>query len=160
MYADYRVRDLVKRLEWVLAAMTADPSRRLSSIDLLDGTELARLDGWANRAVLIRPALAAVSIPEVFAARVARHPEAVALVCGEQSWTYRQLDEAANRLAHLLIGHGAGRGSGWRCCFPARLRRLWRFWGAEDGAAYVPIDPRIRGRACGCCLRMLRRWRR
>ncbi|EID18043.1 hypothetical protein MXEN_00090 [Mycobacterium xenopi RIVM700367] len=37
LYADYRVRDLVKRLEWVLAAMTADPSRRLSRLICLMG---------------------------------------------------------------------------------------------------------------------------
>ena len=32
--------------------MTADPTRRLSSMDLLDAGEHARLDGWGNRAVL------------------------------------------------------------------------------------------------------------
>ena len=41
--------------------------------------EHARLDGLGNRAVLTRPALPAVSIPELFAAQVARTPEAVAV---------------------------------------------------------------------------------
>ena len=35
---------LIERLERVLVAMTADPARRLSSIDLLDEAEHARLD--------------------------------------------------------------------------------------------------------------------
>ena len=43
---------LIERLRQVLVAMTADPTRRLSSIDLLDEAEHARLDGWGNRAVL------------------------------------------------------------------------------------------------------------
>ena len=60
-------------------AMTADPTRRLSSVDVLDGGEHARLDGWGNRAVLTQPASAPVSIPVLFAAQVARTPEAVAL---------------------------------------------------------------------------------
>ena len=47
----------------------------------------------------------------LFAAQVARAPEAVALVCGERSWTYREVEEAANRLAHLLVGQGAGPGA-------------------------------------------------
>ena len=91
--------------------MTADPrARRLSSMDVLDAGEHARLDEWGNRAVLTRPATPPVSIPVLFAAQVARAPEAVALACGERSWTYRELDEAANRLAHLLAGQGAGPG--------------------------------------------------
>ena len=60
-------------------AMTADPTRRLSSIDLLDAGEHARLDEIGNRAVLTQPATAPVSIPVLFAAQVARTPEAVAL---------------------------------------------------------------------------------
>ena len=69
---------LIERLERVLVAMTADPARRLSSVDLLDGGEHARLEGWGNRAVLTQPATP-VSIPVLFAAQVARTPEAVAV---------------------------------------------------------------------------------
>ena len=60
-------------------AMTADPTRRLSSMDVLDAGEHARLDEVGNRAVLTQPAIRAVSIPVLFAAQVARAPEAVAL---------------------------------------------------------------------------------
>ena len=90
--------------------MTSDLTRRLSSVDLLDEGEHARLDGWGNRAVLTQPATTPVSIPVVFAAQVARTPEAVALTFDGRSMTYRELDEAANRLAHLLAGQGAGPG--------------------------------------------------
>ena len=56
LFSDCDVRDLVARLERVLVAMTADPGRSLSSVDLLDAAEHARLDGWGNRAVLAQPA--------------------------------------------------------------------------------------------------------
>ena len=36
---------------------------------------------WGNRAVLTQPATTPVSIPALFAAQVARTPEAVALSC-------------------------------------------------------------------------------
>ena len=71
--------NLAGRLERVLVAMTADPTRRLLSMDVLDAGEHARLDGWGNRAVLTQPATAPVSIPVLFAAQVARAPEAVAV---------------------------------------------------------------------------------
>ncbi len=43
----------------------------------------------------------------MFATQVAATPDAVALTCGPLNLTYRELDTAANRLAHLLTGHGA-----------------------------------------------------
>ena len=73
------IEALIERLERVLVAMTADPTRRLSSMDVLDEAEHARLDEVGNRAVLTQPATAPVSIPVLFAAQVARTPEAVAV---------------------------------------------------------------------------------
>src|SRR4029077_14660326 len=67
-------------------------------------------EGWGNRAVLTRPAPPAVSIPVVFAEHVQRGPEAIAISCGDRSMTYREVEEAANRLAHLLAAHGVGPG--------------------------------------------------
>ncbi len=91
---------LIGRLERVLVAITAHPERLLSTIDILDIAERAGLDEAGNRAVLAEP-LAAVSIPVAFAGQVARTPDAVAVSCVGRSWSYRELDEASNRLAHF-----------------------------------------------------------
>ncbi|HZE17047.1 MAG TPA: condensation domain-containing protein, partial [Mycobacterium sp.] len=85
------IQALIERLRRVLVAMTTDPTRRLSSMDLLDEAEHARLDEIGNRAVLTRP-VTGVSVPVLFAAQVARAPDAVALVCEGRSMTYRELD--------------------------------------------------------------------
>src|SRR5699024_947311 len=77
------IETLVERFGRVLAAMTADPAQRLSSMDVLDEAEHARLDEIGNRAVLSRPAKSTVSVPELFAAQVARIPAAVAISCGD-----------------------------------------------------------------------------
>ncbi|WP_156625040.1 AMP-binding protein, partial [Mycobacterium sp. 852002-30065_SCH5024008] len=133
---------LIARFQRVLADMTADPLGLLSSIEVLDADEHARLDNWGNRAVLDRPAVSGVSIPALFAAQVGRTPEAVALTFGDHSWTYQEADESANRLAHLLVARGVGPGE----CVALLVER-----GAQaiiailavlkTGAAYVPIDP-------------------
>src|SRR6202011_4722275 len=141
-FSNFDASDLADRLQRVLVAMTAEPPRQLSSVDLLDEAEHARLDGWGNRAVLTAPVTAPVSVPVVFAAQVARTPEAVALVCGGCSWTYRELEEAANRLAQLLAGHGVGPGG----CVALLLERSAEAIVAivavlKTGAAYLPIDP-------------------
>ncbi|WP_231995826.1 condensation domain-containing protein, partial [Mycobacterium sp. 852002-51163_SCH5372311] len=81
-----RIESLFGRLQQVLATMTAaDTTRRLLSIDLLDDDEHAVLDEWGNRAALSRPMSVPVSIPELFAAQVARTPDAVALTCDGRS---------------------------------------------------------------------------
>ena len=48
LFSNCDIQDLVERLERVLVAMTADPRRRLSSMDVLDDGEHARLDGWVT----------------------------------------------------------------------------------------------------------------
>ena len=137
------IEALIERLQRVLVALTADPARRLSSVDVLDAGEHARLDEIGNRAVLTESP-AGVSVPVLFAAQVARTPEAVALTFGDLSMTYRELDEAANRFAHLLSGYGVGPGA----CVALLLERSAQAVVAmlavlKTGAAYLPIDPAL-----------------
>ncbi|MGV0042250.1 amino acid adenylation domain-containing protein, partial [Mycobacterium colombiense] len=84
------IRTLTERLRRVLVAMTEDPRRRLSSIDVLENDECERLSALGNRPALGR-ASAPVSVVGLFAAQVGRTPDAVALTCGGRSWTYREL---------------------------------------------------------------------
>ena len=136
------IETLIERLARVLVTITDDPTRSLSSVDVLDEDEYAHLDEIGNRAVLTQPASPPVSIPVLWAAQVARAPEAVALVCGRCSWTYRELDEAANRLAHLLAGHGVGPGACVGLLFPRSAEAIVAILAVlKTGAAYLPIDP-------------------
>ncbi|MGH3560433.1 MAG: non-ribosomal peptide synthetase, partial [Mycobacterium sp.] len=142
LFSNFDVSDLAGQLQRVLVAMTADPGRRLSSMGLLDKGEHTRLDQIGNRAVLTQPAPTPVSIPVLWAAQVARAPETVAISCGARSWTYREVEEAANRLAHRLAGQGVGPGQ----CVALLLERSAEAIVAilavlKTGAAYLPIDP-------------------
>ncbi|MDF2583198.1 MAG: non-ribosomal peptide synthetase, partial [Mycobacterium sp.] len=151
VFAHTDIDAFVARFEWLLAEMIAEPTRPLATLDLLDAAEHARLDGFAHRAVLSAPP-AATSIPELFTAQAARTPDAVALrYRGERSdgeWSdgrsmsYRELDEAANRLAHLLSGYGAGPGETVALMFPRCPDAIVAILAVlKVGAAYLPIDP-------------------
>ncbi|WP_156658187.1 non-ribosomal peptide synthetase, partial [Mycobacterium kyorinense] len=137
------IRALIGRFATVLAAMTTDPGRPLTSVDVLSEAEHARLDDWGNREVLAQP-VPETTVPALFASQVARTPDAVALVCGDRSMTYRELDEAANRLAHLVISQGAGPGERVALLFPRSAEGIVAILAVlKAGAAYLPIDPAL-----------------
>ncbi len=65
----------------------------------------------------------------------------VAVVDGDRSLTYRQLNEQANRLAHLLIELGVERGDRVGLFLEKSLEAVVALYGAlKAGAAYVSID--------------------
>ena len=102
-----------------------------------------------------------VSIPVSFAEQVARVPEAVAISCGERSWTYRELDEAANRLANLLAAQGASPGQRVALLFSRSAEAIVAMVAVlKTGAAYLPIDPALPAARIGFMLADARRSRR
>ncbi|MCZ8381755.1 amino acid adenylation domain-containing protein, partial [Mycobacterium sp. CPCC 205372] len=134
--------DTARRLSGILAQMVADPGQPVSFVNVLDPAEEARAGEWGNRAVLTRPAEVSVSVPELFAAQVARTPDASALTCRGRSWSYRELDEASNRLARLLIGYSAHPGRSVALLFDRSAEAITAIVAVlKTGAAYVPIDP-------------------
>ena len=64
--------------------------------------------------------------------------------CGGRSLTYRELDEAANRLAHLLAGQGVGPGQCVALLFTRSAEAIVAILAVlKTGAAYLPIDPAV-----------------
>ncbi|WP_254849238.1 amino acid adenylation domain-containing protein, partial [Mycobacterium sp. GA-1841] len=138
------ITTLVDRLQRVLEAMTADPDRRLSAIDVLEPDEHTCLDAIGNRATLSGLESEPSSISARFAAQAARDPEAVAVSFDSSRMTYRELDEAANRLACNLIGLGAGAGQRVALLLPRSVEAVVAVFAVlKTGAAYVPIDPSV-----------------
>ncbi|MGK2869483.1 MAG: amino acid adenylation domain-containing protein, partial [Mycobacterium sp.] len=137
------VHALVGRLQRMLSALTTDPQRRLSSLDLLDDAERSRLAHWGNTSVLDEPA-DGTTVPEVFSAQVARTPAATALVSGDAALTYADLDDVANRLAQLLTAAGAGPGQSVALLFPKSNEAIVAILAVlKSGAAYLPMDPAL-----------------
>ena len=71
-----------------------------------------------------------------------RTPDAVAVCCDQQSLTYRELNEQANRLAHYLQKRGIGPGNLIGIYLERSLAMMVALLAVQkSGAAYVPIDP-------------------
>jgi amino acid adenylation domain-containing protein len=79
---------------------------------------------------------------EAIQEQVERTPDAVAIECGEESLTYRELDVRANQLANHLVSLGVGAGVLVGVCVERSLEMLVALLGTlKAGGAYVPIDP-------------------
>ena len=127
-FSDFDVSDLARRLERVLVAMTADPTRRLLSVDVLDAGEQAGLEGWGNRAVLTQLATAGVDSGVVCRAGGPRPGRGGAELRGATRGPTASWTRPLTGWRTCWPARGWAPGSVWRCCLPGRLRRSWRFW--------------------------------
>ncbi|WP_410614837.1 amino acid adenylation domain-containing protein [Amycolatopsis sp. lyj-109] len=129
---------ILRRLEVLLRAASAEPDRPVGALDLLDGDERARvLTAWAGS---LDPA-GTETFPGMFARRVAEAPDAVALVFEDVELTYAEVNARANRLAHLLLSRGAGPERVVALAVPRSLDMIITELAVlKAGAAYLPID--------------------
>ncbi|HEX2094416.1 MAG TPA: condensation domain-containing protein, partial [Longimicrobiaceae bacterium] len=124
----------------LLESAAADPSRRILGLPLATEAERERvLREWSTGPSAPSPNR---SIHERVTEQAARTPGAVAVTCGAEVLTYRELDTAANRLARFLRARGVGPETRVGVCLerspelPVALLGVLR-----AGAAYVPLDP-------------------
>jgi fatty-acyl-CoA synthase len=76
----------------------------------------------------------------------ARHPERVALLFGERRWTYRELDDAATRVAARLLGLGLAKGDRVAAFGRNSDAYLLLFLGcARAGLVHVPVNYNVIG---------------
>ncbi|UXY24909.1 amino acid adenylation domain-containing protein (plasmid) [Streptomyces cynarae] len=107
---DRVVGALVRHLRSVMTAYADNPARRLAEVCLLAPDEWSDLVlGWNDTHA---PYPDDATLPALFARQAAATPHAVALRYndGDRSgeWTYEQLNQRANRLAHALRARGVG----------------------------------------------------
>ncbi|MGC4088925.1 MAG: amino acid adenylation domain-containing protein [Polyangiaceae bacterium] len=103
------------------------PAPELATITNLGRNPRARASGWVH---------------QLIEAHAASRPAAVALLLGEQTLSYAELNARANRLAHRLLRDGVTPDT----LVGVALRRSFDMITAllgilKAGAAYVPLDP-------------------
>ncbi|MBW3656018.1 MAG: AMP-binding protein, partial [Gemmatimonadetes bacterium] len=140
LFREETARRMAAQLSRLLEQVAEDPDARISALALMDDAERARVVHEWNRTDAAWSADACLH--ELVAAQAARTPEATALVFWEQSLTYREVDEWANRLAHHLVDLGAGPEVRVGICLERSAEMVVALLGVlKAGAAYVPLDP-------------------
>ncbi|MCB0990908.1 MAG: AMP-binding protein, partial [Acidimicrobiales bacterium] len=79
---------------------------------------------------------------ELFEERAERHPDAIAARCRGDAWTYAQLNENANRIAHSLIENGVTTETVVAVVTERNLGWMASVLGVfKAGGVYLPIEP-------------------
>ncbi|MFE4393979.1 MULTISPECIES: amino acid adenylation domain-containing protein [Streptomycetaceae] len=126
---------LLRYLDALADLLLTDPRTPVARIDLLDPDGLRRATEGRTEPPVER------TVPELFAAQAARTPEAVAVRSGAAALTYRQLDAAANRLAHRLTALGVKDGAPVAIALPRGTDTLVAMLAVlKAGGACVSLD--------------------
>ncbi|SON63912.1 Dimodular nonribosomal peptide synthase [Mycobacterium simulans] len=132
----------------ILNIVTADADRGIDTIEIIDPAARQRL--LANDAPTPLPE---ATIPELFAAQVARTPNAPAVHDDHHGLTYAELAARAHRLAARLRGHGAGPETIIAVALPRGVDLVTALLAiTQTGAAYLPIDPHYPSQRTGYML--------
>ncbi|MFJ4474305.1 non-ribosomal peptide synthase/polyketide synthase [Streptomyces xanthochromogenes] len=134
-------RRMTDQLLRLLEAATGTPDRPLGTLPLLSEAEVRQVTrDWNATALPVGDALH----PRLFEERAARTPDAPALVAGDERLDYATLNTRANRLAHHLIGLGAGPERLVALRLPRTadmITAILAVW--KSGAGYLPLDPAL-----------------
>ena len=122
----------------VEAAIT-NPDQPVATLPLVADAERQLLVKW-NQTSVSGPR--DHCIHQMVETQASRSPEAVAVVCGTQHLTYRELNRRANQLAHHLQKLGVGPETLVGICMTRSLDMVVALLGIlKAGGAYVPLDP-------------------
>ncbi|MDH5546984.1 MAG: amino acid adenylation domain-containing protein [Gammaproteobacteria bacterium] len=125
---------------FLLEQVVSNPEARLSELTILDSQQRHQLLVEWNETSVDYPDNQCLHT--IFEEQVKQTPTAIALVCEDQSLTYAQLNQRANRLAHYLRDQGVGPDTCVGLCMQRSLELVVSIYAIlKAGGAYVPIDP-------------------
>ena len=124
----------------VCQAISDNSELSCGSIPLMETTEYDTvLKAWNQSR---RVELDDCSVMFAIDRQVQLNPNAIAVVCNQQSLTYAELIQQSEKIAKLLVHSGVCQGELVGLCIEPGLQMLVAMLGIiKAGAAYVPIDP-------------------
>ncbi|WP_082175630.1 amino acid adenylation domain-containing protein [Archangium gephyra] len=133
-----RIQRMAGHFQLLLEAAVSQPSQPISTLPIITEAEWNTLREW-NSATFDFPRDRCVH--EVFSEQAARTPDAPAVTYGPRSFTYRELDERSNQLAHHLRAQGVGPEVLVGLCVDRSVDLILGILGIlKAGGAYLPLD--------------------
>jgi amino acid adenylation domain-containing protein len=133
-----RMVEMLRQYRQLLAQIAAQPAASVNHFSLVTPEAQAVLpdpaeplsDKWEG------------AVHEVFARQARRAPQRSALIDGAEVWTYSELQQHSNRLAHYLLSNGIRRGDVVAIYGHRSASLVWALLGVmKAGSAFVIFDP-------------------
>ncbi|GIF09453.1 AMP-binding protein [Actinoplanes siamensis] len=141
LYSRAQLRLIGEDLIAFVRAAVAGEAPSIGALDVVAGAERDQVLAAPGDSTV---AGAEATVAELFARQVAADPDAVAIVSGDVTLTYRELDERSGRAAAALRRRGLGAEAVVAVALPRSAELAAVLLGVvKAGAAYLPIDPAL-----------------
>jgi len=140
LFNEDTIKRMVRHLKTLLKNAVQNPDLGVDRLPLLEFDERQQLIIDWNRTEKEYPTDRCIH--QLFEARAAETPEALAVVYGDNQLTYRELNARANQLAHLLRKKGVGPDTLVGLCVERSVEMIVGILGImKAGGAYAALDP-------------------
>ncbi len=123
----------------IMTEVINNPEKRLADIEILEKRESEKVLFEFNATEVEFPDNKCIH--KLFQEQARQYPDKEALIFGEVTMTYGELNERSNRIAHYLKGKGVGRGTYVALMVERSFDMIVSVLGIlKAGGAYVPIE--------------------
>ncbi|MGV0805659.1 amino acid adenylation domain-containing protein [Mycolicibacterium setense] len=130
---------MLRHFAVLLDSALADPDRPLSRLELFTAEDAEWMRAVSTGESFETPA---TTLAALVTEQAARTPDATAVVYEGRHYSYRELNESANRLAHWLIEQGIGTEDRVAVLLEKSPELVITALGiVKAGAVYLPVDP-------------------
>ncbi len=140
-YSDELVSGFLKSFNIVLEKFTAQNNLPVRKVSLIDDERAEILKTFHSNTNPETIGKVYNFFHEGFEEQAAKNPERIALNAADCTLTYRELDDAANRIANALIARGVKPQSKIALLLPRNSREIISMYGVlKAGCAFIPCD--------------------
>ena len=139
LYSEELIGELIESFKAIIGSMRSG-EQRIDELAYLTPKQEALLDSF--NATEREEYDDSATILSYFAAHTAANPLHPAVVYKERSYTYREVDELSNKIAHYIHNQGLGRGDVVAVLIPRSEWMMIASLGVlKAGCGYEPLDP-------------------
>ena len=141
LFEEETIRRMIGHYQTLLESLVADPAQWIATANLLTSLERQQLLSWNRTGKSFD---SASCVHELFERQAAATPEAIALEDSAGKFTYRELNQRANQLAHYLRELGLSQEERVGICMERSAEIVVSILATlKAGGTYVPMDPAL-----------------